>query len=311
MKVQYENKVMSSMLLYVDHKVLRVGEAYTNHSGYLYETQPGYLYKDASTNFYIYSAPFKQLVSDSSITGATLASGMFVGAAHYGPSASLGPKLYSINHSQGHFYTRNQISQTGVNPRQSAAYSVKDFNVYLTSMPEEELLFETKIHLRPRITNPNTGLSPHSQTYPAIFLKNMGGFNEPFAFGGTDTTVTNVRAVVLADSAFHLDAVCSIFKDCVRDSIPLISAGDLSFDALGGSASGYNYTGIAAGKMSTNQFLNINDVSVSRNVTRGYSETVNPEIHAGFIDFRLENHREPRRAVGTMANVTGDPNPGY
>ena len=48
-----------------------------------------------------------------------------------------------------------------------------------------------------------------------------------------------------------------------------------------------------------------------RNVARGYSETVNPEIHAGFVDFRLENHREPRRAVGSMGDVTGNPNPGY
>ena len=31
MKVQYENKVMSSLLLFVDHEITQKGEAYTNH----------------------------------------------------------------------------------------------------------------------------------------------------------------------------------------------------------------------------------------------------------------------------------------
>lgn len=310
MKVQFENKIMSSMLLYVDHKVMRAGEAYTNHTGYLYHTEPEFLYRDGSTNFYVYAAPHKQLVSDVSITGASIASGIYLDGVHWGPGTT-GPQLYSINHMQGQYYMRQDVSQTTSTQRLSGVYAVKDFNVYLTSMPEEKLLFETKIHLRPRVTNPTTGLDSHSQTYPAIFLKNMGGFNEEFAFGGLDTTVTNVRAIILADSAFHLDAACGILKDCVRDSVPLMDSSDLSFDALGGSASGYNYTGVAAGKMSTNQYLNINDVNISRNVTRGYSETVNPEIHAGFVDFRLEYVRHPRQAVGSMGNVTGAPNPGY
>ena len=297
-------------MLYVDHKVCRVGEAFTNHSGYLYDNQPNFLYKDATSNFYVYSAPFKQLVADVSLAGANIASGIFVDGVHYGPG-STGPSLYSINHQQGHFYTRTAIGQTGDIPRQSASYAVKEFNTYLTSMSEERLLFETKINLRPKVTNPITGLQFHQQTYPAIFLKNMGATNEPLAFGGLNTTTNHIRAVVLADSAFNLDAVCSILKDCAMDTIPLMSTSDLPFDALGGSPSGYNYTGIAAGKMSAGQFLNISNIAVSTNVTRGYTEGANPEVQASFIDFAIENYRYPSQVVGAMSDVTGNPNPGY
>ena len=31
MKVQYENKVMSSLLLFIDHEVTQKGDAYTDH----------------------------------------------------------------------------------------------------------------------------------------------------------------------------------------------------------------------------------------------------------------------------------------
>ena len=272
MKVQLDNKVMSSMLLYVDHKVCKIGEAYTNHSRYLYETTPKYLAKDGTSNFFIYSAPHKQLVADHSITGAFVSSGMYFGT-------TLGDTHYGA---------------TGVIPRQSAQYSVKDFNVYLTTMSEQSLLFETKIELRPKITNPTTGLSPHAQTYPAIFVKNMGSRNEPFAFGGMDDTRYNVRTIVLSDSAFKLDAVCSILKDCVRDIIPLLDNSNLPFDAIGGSPSGYNYTGIAAGAINSGLYLNINDVVVSRGVNNAYSESKNPKIQASFVDFDLSLYRHPK-----------------
>ena len=299
MKVQLDNKVMSSMTLYVDHKVCKLGEAYTNHSGYLYEAMPNYLYKDGTSNFYIYSAPHKQLVGDVSIPGAYVSSGIYfdtsLGTSHYGADGATGPKLYSINHTQGHYYTRSKILLTGDGaiPRQSAQYAVKDFNVYLTSLADEQLLFETKIELRPKVTNPTTGLSPSTQTYPAIFLRNMGARNEPFAFGGFDDTKFNVRAVILSNNAFNLDAVCGILKDCARDIVPLVDTSDLPFDALGGSPSGYNYTGIAAEKINSGLYLEVNDVVVSRNVTRGYTEGQNPLIQASFVDFSLSYYRYP------------------
>ena len=46
--------------------------------------------------------------------------------------------------------------------------------------------------------------------------------NKPFAFGGLDNTVVNVRAVVVADSNYTLDGVLSIIRDSARTKFSLI-----------------------------------------------------------------------------------------
>ena len=72
MKAQFDNRVMSSLLLFVDHKLLNHGEAFDNHSSYFTEANQTY------ANYFNYSAPFKQLVSDVSIDGATVMTGVYL-----------------------------------------------------------------------------------------------------------------------------------------------------------------------------------------------------------------------------------------
>ena len=62
--------------------------------------------------------------------------------------------------------------------RISGDYAVKDFNIFLTNKTEEKLLFETQFQLNNKVSTDPTGLPPESMTYPAVFLKNMGGKNE-------------------------------------------------------------------------------------------------------------------------------------
>ena len=51
----------------------------------------------------------------------------------------------------------------------------------------------------------------------------------PFSFGGQDETKISVRAVVLADSQFDVDAVCSIFRDQKYELVPLLQRGGYAF----------------------------------------------------------------------------------
>ena len=53
---------------------------------------------------------------------------------------------------------------------------------------EEEILFESKYHVKPKTHQDTTGLAPDSQTFPAVFVKNVSSENVPFSFGGTDQT---------------------------------------------------------------------------------------------------------------------------
>ena len=78
MKAQFENKAMSSLLLYIDNKILTKGEAYTNiTSGSVYPISNQY------NGIHTYATPFKQLVSDTSIVGANVLSGVFQNGLFY------------------------------------------------------------------------------------------------------------------------------------------------------------------------------------------------------------------------------------
>ena len=281
---------MSSLLLFVDHEITQKGEAYTNHQSNFFKIDS--LFSD----YYVYASPFKQLVSDVSVTGSSdpnLLTGIYVnGDGPIGPGTS---GLHSINHMQGQLYFTggNAATDPMAGKTVSGRYAVKDFNVFLTSLPEEQLLFETKLVLNPKTSDIKltTGVDPATQTYPAIFIKDNGGTNEEFALGGVDNTIINARAIVLADSLFNLDAACGILKDSVRKKMSIINQTDLNLNALGGyTGVTYNYTGVATG-----DYCYIDDVRVSKNVAnRGDFQNLNPNVFSAFVDFELHNYRMPR-----------------
>jgi len=292
----FENQVMSSLLLFVDNKVCKKGRAFTNHGSYFYNID------DQVEGFHSLAAPFKQLIVDTSLeaVGADIMTGFFLGAEtyeryppygtnDYPPTQTSGPYPYTINHYQGQvtFEEDHEIENKLI----SGDYSVKDFNIYLTSLAEEQLLFETKFTLNPTTLEDPVGLAPEAQTYPAIFIKNNGGRNEPFAFGGADDTVINARAIVLADSTYELDAVCGILKDTAREHLPLIDNDELPFDARGAyTGKLFNYETIdkAAG-------MEISEVFVSKVMSnRGDFTNLNPDVYSAFVDFELRKVRTPR-----------------
>lgn len=285
MKAQFENKIMSSILLYLDHKVLEKGEAFTNHSSLFYSIS------DTYADYDVYALPFKQIVNDTSITGATILSGVYVNDTFVTGGQS---GLHSINHYQGQaFFTEDRSSDTI-----SGNYAVKDFNFYLTSQPEETLLFDTKFHLNPKYNQTLTGLAQHEQTYPAVYLKNVGGSNVPLAFGGEDNSLMTVRAIVASDSSFKLDAVNSIFRDLSKTNFALFESSNLPFNALGSTVSGsFNYDTLSSPIISdASKRVYIENVIVNKvsNFVEN-SKTLNKNVYLSYVDFDLEIPRFPRQ----------------
>jgi len=278
MKAQLDNILMSSMIMWIDHQLLNKGEAYKNFSSLLYPITNIY------NGFYSYGLPFKQIVCDSSVTGAKLLSGVYIN----GSLANVGnSNLTGINPFQGQVYFNAAQGTATI----SGNYAVKDFNIYLTSNSEEELLFETQYQTKPKTSQTATGLAIESITYPCIFLKNNGGVNEPFALGGQDDTIIEVRAIVLADSMFHLDAVCSILKDTARCYVPLIY--NSTYNNFGSLVSGYyNYNSLIAGINVSNDAFYISEVNVSKIFAN--IKTNNNQVYPAFVDFTLSNIRYPR-----------------
>jgi hypothetical protein len=282
MKVQLENKLMSSLLLYVDHYVLKKGEAFTNTTSQLYSIGNEY------SGYHSYATPYKQIVADTSIAGINVLSGVSYDGTFYGTGTSA-PGLHSVNHYNGQFYLSQNVDDSLL----SATYSVKDFNVNLTAKPESELLFETKFNLKPRANQTVTGLADNQQTYPAIFLKNLGGTNQPFAFGGQENSVYNIRNIILSDSAFNLDAVVQILRDRGRDHVPIIEQSELPFNALGGAVSGYNYEDLIKNKAG-DSLAYISNVSVSKDLGGNLVNNINPNVYSAFVNYEIEVIRYPR-----------------
>ncbi len=282
MKTQFENRVMSSFMLWLDHTLLDKGEAFTNHGSEFYDVEGLYY------NYYAFGAPFKQMIADSSIAGAKILTGVYIDNVFKETGDA---PLVDVNYNQGQVYLSADTTDTI-----SGNYSLKDFNVYLTAKAEQELLFESKIDLRPSTTQLITGLPTSVTTYPAIFIKNNGGHNTPHSFGGLDTTQISIRAVVLSDSQYNLDAACSIFKDRARTRVPVLSDENYPFNVLGGLKTGvYNYEDLTRDIGSHNQVY-INNVDVSR-FSLGYMENLkntNPDVFKAIVDFELGIERYPR-----------------
>jgi hypothetical protein len=284
---QFDNIIMTSVLLWLDNKIMTKGEAYSNYQSTFYPL-PNMYY-----GYYTYGAPFKQMVIDSSITGANIISGVYVSGVFTVPGQGT---LSGIDAANGQLYFTSPIS----NPTTalSGNYAVKDFNMYLTSKTEESLLFETQYQINPKTYQNPTGLPIGAETYPVIYLKYQGGKNKPLAFGGFDQTISFVRAVILADSVFALDAVTSIMRDTSRQLIPLIYPDEMPFNSLGSvTGSSFNYINLIKNKVVDSEYVYINEVNVTKTDTKLLNATnsLNRNVYSAFVDFELGKNRYPNQ----------------
>lgn len=284
MKPQIENQVMSSLLLYIDNIVTEKGEAFSNQNTKFFKSPSRY------QGFDCFSAPYKQFVADSSISGPTIMSGIKVSGSTY-------TGAYHVNYREGSIHFPMAMVSAGASV--SGAYSVKEFNVYLTSALEEELLFESKISVRAKFSQSLTGLNDNIETYPAVFIKNNGYTYKPFALGGEENMVFNARMIIMADSQFSADAVTSILMESVREYVPMISSSELPFNALGAShfydgqsgqnVAGYNYVNLTSGKIDANALF-IKEVTSLRNFPSKSlgDKHVNGGLYPAIVDYILE-----------------------
>lgn len=224
MRVTFDVNLLSSFMLYIDHVLQANGDAYYNYSGNLYSVQT----KIANT--YAYATPFRQLVSDTSISGATVMSGVYLNNNFVGVGQS---GLSMINHDLGTVYFTGQLpASTAISGR----YSVKDFSIQYTDKLEYKLLFETKYVSNSKFNQVLSGLAADTKTCPAIFLKTRVTENKGFSFGGLDDNNFKIRAILIADNEFQKISANNILKNVNFKTFNITSSHP--FDHLG------NYTGL-------------------------------------------------------------------
>jgi hypothetical protein len=273
MKASLDNSIMSSMMLFLDNTLCDKGQGYTNYTGVFYNTNNLY------NNLYSYSLPFKQIIADNSVSGANILSGVYINNTF----SSIGQNgLSGINHQNGQIFMTSDVLGSTL----SGSYAIKDFNIYLSSEPEERILFENQYQVRPKTSQTITGLSPGNITYPALFIKNINTKNESLGFGRFVDSKIEIRVIVMANSLFSLDAVCSYLRDTAYTHIPIIDNTDLKFDYLGSVSNGsYNYNNIKNNKLNTINTAYIEEVSVSK--IYNYIDKINASVFPAFVDFTL------------------------
>mgnify|MGYP003114914539 CR=1 FL=1 len=278
MKEQFQHKLTTSFFLWFDNFLLTKGEAFSNKTGeffYYDDTRLDSTYK-------AYGSPFKQWVTDSSVTGATVPSGVYIGGDFSGRNNGV-----VIDFENG----RALVSGSDEDLTITGEFSVKDFNVYMTNDTEEDLVVENKYTVNSRLpSGPYTYIQPYDDVVPAIFISSSDASNTPFALGGMQDTKVSMKAVILAEDTYQLDGVLSIFMDSIDECItpipmtgyPTTELGDLKDNS-------YNYTNVEDGYSGVIKFY-VDDVRTSKLTDRDRKSLAH-DLYVGFLDFDVQQYR--------------------
>ena len=278
MKEQFQHKVTTSFFMWFDNFLLTKGEAFSNKTG-----EFSY-YEDArlDSTYKAYGSPFKTWVTDSSITGANIPTGVFINGNFSGRDDGV-----VLDFENG----RALVSGSDEDLTVTGEFSVKDFNVYITNDTEDDLIVENKYKVNSRLPSASYGaISPYDDVVPAVFISTANSTNEPFAFGGIQNTSVQVKAVILAEDTYQLDGVLSIFMDSVNECITSIPMTGYPITELGDLKDGsYSYTGTEAGYTDDRKFY-VDSVTTSKLTDRDRKSLAH-EMYVGFIDFDIKQMR--------------------
>jgi hypothetical protein len=278
---QFQHKVTTSFLLWFDNYLLKKGQAFSNRTGSFYY----YADDRLDDRFEAFGSPFKQWVNDSSINGATIPSGVFVNGSFQPRSDGL-----ILDFTNG----RALISGIANSSLVTGEFSVKDFNVYFTNEGEEDLVVDKKYRPNPRTYSPEKSyIEPYDNVVPAIFISSQSIKNDPFAFGGEDTTKIEMKAVVMAENSYQLDGVLSIFADSRNEVITPIPFAEFPTTEYGDIKNGFFSYEDLKNQHSNQPPLFIEDTVTSKLTDKARKSLAN-DLFVGFVDFEIHQQRYPR-----------------
>ena len=268
-------------MLWADNFLVKKGEAYKNYTSQFYYTEDSRL----ADGLVAYSSPHKQWVFDADINGANIPTGIYDSGGEIGR----GTNNLSLDFDNGRAILDSSYGTT--NTTVSGSYAVKDFNLYITNQTEEQLIIENKYDTNSRFKQELSGISPYGQVTPAIFVNIQETENEPYAFGGEDKTLIDVRCVVFAENSYQLDGALSLFGDSKHEVFTKLDFEDYPMQELG-DVTGFNYKTLIDSK--SRDYFHVENVTVSKLSDR-VNKNIDPSLFIGFIDFEISNLRFPRQ----------------
>jgi hypothetical protein len=279
MTPQIINRIAPSFVYFLDHKILKNGKAFVNvNSGSMAAKQD-----PAFTNKTIYASQYRQFVSDNSIIGANIPSGIFSNSQHI----LRGTSGLHIDYEMGRAIFDNSVSQNLSNIKCSFAY--KEYNIYYNESQDEELIFDAKYQVRPEVINSSNSILEYNQVvYPAIFIKTQSSQHVPFSFGGVKELRMNLRAIYLADSQYLLDGGISIASELTNSYFPALHPKDMPFNVYGDyKGNNFNYLNLCSIYSQTGSLMAmIDSVSISK-FAPSVNKMIGNNFYGAFADFSI------------------------
>lgn len=285
---QFQHQLTSSFMMWFDNYLLTKGQAFTNTTGVFYNYQD----ERIPSVYKVFGSSYKQWVSDYSINGATIPSGVFVNGVFKGRATGVSNTTSSniLDFDNG----RALLSGVAATAVVTGSFAVKDFNIYYTNDSEEDLILDRKYSANNAVGTNDviTYVTPYDQMVPAIYINNASVQNQPFAFGGTNQTNTSMNAIVITKDPYNLDGVLSIFADSFNQSIVNIPYAESAYTEYGDLKSGfYNYQTLKTKYINQPKFF-VDKVVTSKLNDKERKSLLN-DLYVGFIDFDVSIIRNP------------------
>lgn len=274
MKNSFDNDILTSFYLWLDNRIIKDGEGYSN--------KPVTLYKQNDPSrlpLISYNSPFKSWVADSCQGSAMIPSGFFSGTVQFNRNSGI-----HLDFLNGRVLSSGDLGATI-----TGTISKKDYNIYNISEDEATFLLEKIKDSNKNLDYVQTGiLNPYKFVAPCIFVTNAAGKNDPFAFGGLNLSKRTIRLYVISDNNYNQEALNGLMIDSAHKTIAILDNTAAPYTAYGDLKSGYyNYCdtrsayGCASGAYINNVF------SYKVDQKSNHSNT----LLLSFYDFELEKVR--------------------
>lgn len=230
MKPQFNNNLLTSFVLWADHKITNDGQGYRNVNGLKFFQQ-----KNTRTGN-CWASPYKSLVYDSSVSGANVPSGVYNSSGQFLTRES----GITIDWNNGSIYSAHNWG--GV---LSGDFAKKEYNVYIANEDETEFLLEQIFSANSNIKYTDTGTTFGGYHAPLIIVTNSYENNVPFALGGEEDSRRIIRTFIVSSDMGAQEATTSLFTDSARSYFPLVSYEVSPLVAEGDLKGGYyNYKAV-------------------------------------------------------------------
>lgn len=272
-----DSLLLASFKEWFDHVLLDEGGAYLNRTARLFHDSS----KRLGNSYTTYTSPYQQWVYDSSITGANIPTGITGDPDH--PVINRGDSGMRFDFVNGGVIL-------GDDRREDlyvfSSFATKDINSYITTRPDEKIVFETKFDFAPEMREATTGTPMDTVVAPAAFIKSVQSEEQGFCLGGTNKNYHNIRVLVVSNSELQLVGLGSIFKKKKNKCIKILAGSQLPLDEFGDLKSGFsgswNYNSQAA---VAPQSAYIDEVMFYPE--NGAELTRSPHSLVGILEFRL------------------------